>query len=147
MQQDVEFGPERPVPRAHAGNGLADQRKGQSGEAAEELQAEAPCDFIYIAGARECRQALGEVQPGDCSIIPGYLPLLPPRTVVFFPPFLLDVLLLLVQELFCLLLLAGAFLATVFAAAFVLVLYCSYRRIPTVLATLPTLLLPVRLSR
>ena len=122
MQQDVEFGLVRRVPRAHAGNGLTDQRKGQRGEAAEELQAEAPCDFIYIAGARECRQALGEVEPSDCPIIPGYLPPLPPRTVVFLPPSLLDALPLLVEELLCLLLLAGAFLATVFASAFVLVL-------------------------
>ena len=29
MSQDVEFGLERRVPRAHAGNGFKDQRKGQ----------------------------------------------------------------------------------------------------------------------
>ena len=115
MQQDVEFRPERRVPRAHARNGFKDQRKGQRGEAAEELQAEATCDFKNITGARECRQALRKVQPGDCPIIPGYLPPLPLRAAAFLPPFLLDALPPLVEELFCLLL-AGAF------AAFVLVL-------------------------
>ena len=85
-------------------------------------KAEAPCDFIYVAGARDCRQVLRKVQPGDCPIIPGYLPPLPLRAVAFLPPFLLDALPPLVEELLCLLLLVGAFLATVFAAAFVLVL-------------------------
>ena len=84
---------------------------------------------MYIAAARECRQALREVQPGDCPIIPGYLPSLPLRGVAFLPPFLLDALPPFVEELLCLLLLAGAFLATVFAAAFALVLrHCSHRR-------------------
>ena len=51
-----------------------------------------PVTLYTSRGRGECPQALREVQPGDCPIIPGYLPPLPLRTVVFLPPFLLDAL-------------------------------------------------------
>ena len=89
------------------------------------------------------RGSAKEVQPGDYSIIPGYLPPLPLRAVAFLPPFLLDALPPLVEELLCLLLLAGAFLATVFAAG---LCPCPLTLQPstfsTGLAASPALLLP-----
>ena len=59
-----------------------------------------PATLFSSRGARECQQALGEVQPGDCPIIPGYLLSLPPGAAVFLPLLLIGILPLLVEELF-----------------------------------------------
>ena len=48
VQQDIEFRPERRIPRAHAGNGFKDQGNGQRGETAEKFQAEASSDHTYL---------------------------------------------------------------------------------------------------